>query len=81
MDDSGRVAGLIRDDLARERLSREAFAHRTRLGKSTVVYTSALDQTDTVRSGAVDGPLQDASVGRAPVKPGASGAPLRGYGA
>ncbi len=36
MDDSKRVAGLIRDYLARERLSREEFAHRTRLGKSTV---------------------------------------------
>ncbi|HEV7266572.1 MAG TPA: tetratricopeptide repeat protein [Falsiroseomonas sp.] len=36
MDDSKRVAGLIRDYIARERISREEFAHRTRLGKSTV---------------------------------------------
>lgn len=36
MDDRKRIAGLIRDHLARERISREAFAHRTRLGKSTV---------------------------------------------
>ncbi|MGG5891061.1 tetratricopeptide repeat protein [Falsiroseomonas sp. HC035] len=36
MDDSKRVAGLIRDYIARERISREQFAFRTKLGKSTV---------------------------------------------
>lgn len=36
MDESRQVAGLIRDYLARERISREEFAFRTRLGKSTV---------------------------------------------
>ncbi|TQF80973.1 tetratricopeptide repeat protein [Elioraea sp. Yellowstone] len=36
MDDTKRVAGLIRDWIARERISREQFAFRTRLGKSTV---------------------------------------------
>jgi adenylate cyclase len=36
MDDTKRVAGLIRDWLARERISREQFAFRTKLGKSTV---------------------------------------------
>lgn len=36
MEDTRRVAGLIRDYLARERMSREQFAFRTRLGKSTV---------------------------------------------
>ena len=36
MDDTRRIAGLIRDHLARSHLSREEFAHRTRLGKSTV---------------------------------------------
>lgn len=36
MDDTKRVAGLIRDHLARARISRDAFAHRTRLGRSTV---------------------------------------------
>jgi adenylate cyclase len=36
MDDRKRVAAAIRDHLARERLSREEFAFRTKLGKSTV---------------------------------------------
>jgi adenylate cyclase len=36
MDDRKRIAGLVRDHIARERMSRDAFAHRTRLGKSTV---------------------------------------------
>jgi len=36
MDDRRRIAGLVRDHLARERLSREEFALRARLGKSTV---------------------------------------------
>lgn len=36
MDDRRRVAASIRDYLARERISREQFAFRTRLGKSTV---------------------------------------------
>jgi len=37
MDESRRqIARLIRDHIARERMSREEFAHRTRLGKSTV---------------------------------------------
>lgn len=36
MDDRRRVAGLIRDYIARERMSREQFAFKTRLGKSTV---------------------------------------------
>jgi pimeloyl-ACP methyl ester carboxylesterase len=35
-DDRRRVARLIRDHLARERMSREQFAFRTKLGKSTV---------------------------------------------
>lgn len=35
-DDRRRIAGLIRDYLARQRMSREAFAFRTKLGKSTV---------------------------------------------
>jgi adenylate cyclase len=36
MDDKRRIADEIKDYLARERISREQFAHRTRLGKSTV---------------------------------------------
>jgi adenylate cyclase len=36
MDDRKRVAGIIRDHIARERMSREQFAFRTKLGKSTV---------------------------------------------
>ncbi|NMJ42790.1 hypothetical protein GWK16_16195 [Roseomonas sp. JC162] len=36
MDDRRQVAGIVRDYLARERISREEFAHRTRLGRSTV---------------------------------------------
>jgi adenylate cyclase len=36
MDDRKRIAGEIRDFLARERISREQFAFRTKLGKSTV---------------------------------------------
>lgn len=36
MDDPRQIAGLIRDYLARSHISREEFAHRTRLGKSTV---------------------------------------------
>ena len=36
MDDRKHVATLIRDWLARERISREQFAFRTKLGKSTV---------------------------------------------
>ena len=36
MDDRKRVAGIIRDYIARERMSREQFAFRTKLGKSTV---------------------------------------------
>ena len=36
MDDSKRVARIIRDYIARERMSREQFAFKTKLGKSTV---------------------------------------------
>jgi adenylate cyclase len=36
MDETKRVAGAIRDYLARERMSREQFAFKTKLGKSTV---------------------------------------------
>ena len=36
MDDKKRIAAAIRDYLARERISREQFAFRTKLGKSTV---------------------------------------------
>ncbi|MBR0672785.1 tetratricopeptide repeat protein [Neoroseomonas soli] len=36
MDDRRQVARIVRDYLARERISREEFAHRTRLGRSTV---------------------------------------------
>ena len=34
--DRKRIAGLIRDHLAQQRISREQFAFRTKLGKSTV---------------------------------------------
>jgi hypothetical protein len=36
MDDKKRIAAIIRDYIARERMSREQFAFKTRLGKSTV---------------------------------------------
>jgi adenylate cyclase len=36
MEDRKRVAAIIRDYVARERISREQFAFRTKLGKSTV---------------------------------------------
>jgi adenylate cyclase len=36
MDERKRVAGLVRDYIAREHISREEFALRTKLGKSTV---------------------------------------------
>lgn len=36
MDDRRQVAGIVRDYLARQRISREEFAFRTRLGRSTV---------------------------------------------
>jgi pimeloyl-ACP methyl ester carboxylesterase len=36
MDDRKQVAALIRDYIARERMSREQFAFKTKLGKSTV---------------------------------------------
>ena len=36
MDDKKRITTGIRDYLARQRISREQFAHQTRLGKSTV---------------------------------------------
>jgi adenylate cyclase len=36
MEDKRRVAAIIRDYIARERISREQFAFRTKLGKSTV---------------------------------------------
>ena len=36
MDETKRVAAAIRDHLARERMSREQFAFKTKLGKSTV---------------------------------------------
>jgi len=36
MNDRKRIAGMIRDYLARQRISREQFAFRTKLGKSTV---------------------------------------------
>ncbi len=36
MDDRKRVAAIVRDYLARERISREQFAFKTKLGKSTV---------------------------------------------
>ena len=36
MDDRKHIAAVIRDHLARERISREQFAFKTKLGKSTV---------------------------------------------
>src|SRR5690349_8820697 len=36
MDEKKRIAAEIRDYLARQRISREQFAHQTKLGKSTV---------------------------------------------
>src|SRR5918997_1981064 len=36
MDDKKRIAAAIKDHLARERMSREQFAFKTKLGKSTV---------------------------------------------
>ena len=36
LDDRRRVTAVIRDYLARQRMSREQFAFKTRLGKSTV---------------------------------------------
>ena len=36
MDDKKRIVTAIRDYLARERMSREQFAFKTKLGKSTV---------------------------------------------
>lgn len=36
MDGKRRIAAAIKDFIARERISRDEFAHRTRLGKSTV---------------------------------------------
>ena len=36
MDDNKRIAAALKDHLARERISREQFAFRTKLGKSTV---------------------------------------------
>ncbi len=36
MDDRKRIAAAIRDYIARERMSREQFAFKTKLGKSTV---------------------------------------------
>src|SRR5215510_12163003 len=36
MDDTQRIVTAIRDYLARERMSREQFAFKTKLGKSTV---------------------------------------------
>jgi TolB-like protein/Tfp pilus assembly protein PilF len=36
MDERKQIAGMIRDYLARQRMSREQFAFRTKLGKSTV---------------------------------------------
>jgi TolB-like protein len=36
MDDRRRIADIVRTYLARERISREEFAHRARLGRSTV---------------------------------------------
>lgn len=36
MEERKRIAGLVRDWIARERLSRDEFAHRSRLGRSTV---------------------------------------------
>ncbi|MBO1909530.1 hypothetical protein J4G37_32515 [Microvirga sp. 3-52] len=36
LDDRRRVTAVIRDYLARQHMSREQFAFKTRLGKSTV---------------------------------------------
>ena len=36
MDDKQRIVTAIRDYLARERISREQFAFKTKLGKSTI---------------------------------------------
>jgi TolB-like protein len=36
MDDRRRIADIVRNHLARERISRDEFAHRSRLGRSTV---------------------------------------------
>lgn len=36
MDERRRIAAILRDYLARERISRDEFAHRSRIGRSTV---------------------------------------------
>jgi adenylate cyclase len=75
MDDTKRIAAAIRDHLARERMSREQFAFKTKLGKSTVdklltgLYS---DRTLAIVEGATGLRLREPS---APSPPPAAEAP------
>ncbi len=83
MDDRKRVAALIRDYIARERMSREQFAFKTRLGRSTVdklLVGLFSDKTLAIVEGQTGLPLRTfgraAEDGRA--APGSSEAPMAG---
>jgi adenylate cyclase len=90
MDDRSHVTGLIRDYLARGHISREEFAHRTRLGKSTVdklLVGSFSDRTLAIveahtglvlRAPATAGPIEAAPPPHPPAGKATPAPPARG---
>ena len=91
MDDKKRTAAAIRDYLARERISREQFAFKTKLGKSTVdklltgLYsdrTLAIVESHTglALRGAAQAPAASAEVPRQPDKPSIAVLPFANMG-
>jgi adenylate cyclase len=78
MDDRKRVAAIIRDYLARERISREQFAFKSKLGKSTVdklLIGLFSDKTLSIVEGYTGLPLRTSP---APEQPAAPRAVLSG---
>jgi len=72
MDENRRIAGVIRDYIAREHMSREQFAFRTKLGKSTVdklLVGLFSDRTLAIVEGTTGLALRRGDAGPAPVAP------------
>jgi TolB-like protein len=83
IDDRKQIARILRDYIARERMSREQFAHRTKLGRSTVdkllvgIYS---DRTLAVAEGFTGLSLREAPTAATAPAPLESAAPEEGAG-
>src|SRR3546814_9396058 len=79
MDARKRIAAAVKDHLARERISREQFAFKTRLGKSTIdklLIGLFSDRTLSIVEAHTKLPLRAKLEGRADARPADSPSPL-----